>query len=125
MGKIVGTLQWSDVSEPVCEWCELMFGVQAIRVLGVLGALDPYRHKVHLGEVSLSRDSGAMSEAKPLQEASQQGIVLSIFSTGFVLYSNAPALKLVVCYFVYYCISLICLFLFTIYLSIYFFSLFL
>jgi len=53
--------------------------VQAIRVLGVLGALDPYRHKVHLGEVSLSRDSGAMSEAKPLQEASQQGILPAIF----------------------------------------------
>ena len=50
--------------------------VQAIRVLGVLGALDPYRHKVHLGEVSFSRDSGAMSEAKPLQEASQQGCCL-------------------------------------------------
>jgi len=50
-----------------------MSSVQAIRVLGVLGALDPYRHKVHLGEVSLSRDSGAMSEAKPLHEAGQQG----------------------------------------------------
>ena len=49
--------------------------VQAIRVLGALGALDPYRHKVHLGEVSLSNDSGAMSEAKPLQDAGQQGII--------------------------------------------------
>ena len=57
-----------------------MLFVQTIRVLGVLGALDPYRHKVHLGEVSLSRDSGAMSEAKPLQEASQQGIIPLIFS---------------------------------------------
>jgi len=53
--------------------CVRITFVQAIRVLGVLGALDPYRHKVHLGEVSLSRDSGAMSEAKPLQETSQQG----------------------------------------------------
>jgi len=57
-----------------------MFCVQAIRVLGVLGALDPYRHKVHLGEVSVSRDSGAMSEAKPLQEAGQQGIIPLMFT---------------------------------------------
>ena len=60
----------------------ILYCIQAIRVLGVLGALDPYRHKVHLGEVSLSRDSGAMSEAKPLQEAGQQGIIPALFSTG-------------------------------------------
>ena len=42
-------------------------------MLGVLGALDPYRHKVHLGEVSSSSESGAMSEAKPLQDAGPQG----------------------------------------------------
>ena len=42
--------------------------LQAIRVLGVLGALDPYRHKVHLGQIGVKGDSGAvfsMSETKP------------------------------------------------------------
>jgi len=46
-------------------------------VLGVLGALDPYKHKVHLGQIrSMQGDSGAvlsMSETKPDTDTSQQG----------------------------------------------------
>jgi len=49
---------------------------QAIRVLGVLGALDPYKHKLHLGQIKMGSDSGAvlsMSETKPDSETGQQG----------------------------------------------------
>lgn len=76
----------------------LMFCVQAIRVLGVLGALDPYRHKVHLGEVSLSRDSGAMSEAKPLQEATQQGS-FSLSSSTDITTIQSPSSQICVGFF--------------------------
>ena len=85
-------------------WCVIvsvcMLCVQAIRVLGVLGALDPYRHKVHLGEVSSSSDSGAMSEAKPLQDASPQGtmspmrtVVDSVVVIFFLVYARCKCLQ--------------------------------
>ena len=48
-------------------------------MLGVLGALDPYKHKVHLGQINMSSDSGAvlsMSETKPDADSAQQGIDL-------------------------------------------------
>lgn len=41
-------------------------------MLGLLGALDPYKHKIHLGQIDMSGDSGAvlsMSESKTVSEA--------------------------------------------------------
>jgi FKBP12-rapamycin complex-associated protein len=43
-------------------------------VLGLLGALDPYKHKVHLGQIDMKGDSGAvlsMSESKSQSDAGQ------------------------------------------------------
>lgn len=42
----------------------------------MLGALDPYKHKIHLGQLGKVGDFGAvlsMSESKPEQDSSQQG----------------------------------------------------
>ena len=49
---------------------------EAVRVLGLLGALDPYKHKVNLGQINMSSHSGAvlsMSEPKANQDADQKG----------------------------------------------------
>ncbi|KAL7976198.1 hypothetical protein Chor_008295 [Crotalus horridus] len=45
---------------------------EAIRVLGLLGALDPYKHKVNIGMIDQSRDSSAvsLSESKSSQDSS-------------------------------------------------------
>ncbi|XP_028613619.1 serine/threonine-protein kinase mTOR [Grammomys surdaster] len=45
---------------------------EAIRVLGLLGALDPYKHKVNIGMIDQSRDASAvsLSESKSSQESS-------------------------------------------------------
>lgn len=44
---------------------------EAIRVLGLLGALDPYKHKVNIGMIDQSRDASAlsMSESKGGQDS--------------------------------------------------------
>lgn len=44
---------------------------QAIRVLGLLGALDPYKHKVNIGMIDQSRDASAvsLSESKSSQDS--------------------------------------------------------
>ncbi|XP_075459599.1 serine/threonine-protein kinase mTOR isoform X2 [Ascaphus truei] len=44
---------------------------EAIRVLGLLGALDPYKHKVNIGMIDQSRDASAlsMSESKSSQDS--------------------------------------------------------
>ncbi|XP_063292058.1 serine/threonine-protein kinase mTOR [Pelobates fuscus] len=44
---------------------------EAIRVLGLLGALDPYKHKVNIGMIDQSRDASAlsMSESKANQDS--------------------------------------------------------
>ncbi|KAM8927600.1 serine/threonine-protein kinase mTOR [Pelodytes ibericus] len=44
---------------------------EAIRVLGLLGALDPYKHKVNIGMIDQSRDASAlsMSESKGNQDS--------------------------------------------------------
>ncbi|XP_053307789.1 serine/threonine-protein kinase mTOR isoform X5 [Spea bombifrons] len=44
---------------------------EAIRVLGLLGALDPYKHKVNIGMIDQSRDASAlsMSESKGSQDS--------------------------------------------------------
>ncbi|ELU01654.1 hypothetical protein CAPTEDRAFT_155489 [Capitella teleta] len=58
---------------------------EAIRVLGLLGALDPYKHKVHLGQIDMSGDSGAvlsMSESKSVDDAAGQA---SDYSTSEML----------------------------------------
>lgn len=45
--------------------------LQAIRVLGLLGALDPYKHKVNIGMIDQSRDASAvsLSESKSSQDS--------------------------------------------------------
>lgn len=47
------------------------FPTQAIRVLGLLGALDPYKHKVNIGMIDQSRDASAvsLSESKSSQDS--------------------------------------------------------
>lgn len=49
---------------------------QAIRVLGLLGALDPYKHKVNIGMIDQSRDASAvsLSESKSSQDSGRLGI---------------------------------------------------
>lgn len=49
---------------------------QAIRVLGLLGALDPYKHKVNIGMIDQSRDASAvsLSESKSSQDSGKPGI---------------------------------------------------
>uniref|UniRef100_A0A8C7T9D6 Serine/threonine-protein kinase TOR n=1 Tax=Oncorhynchus mykiss TaxID=8022 RepID=A0A8C7T9D6_ONCMY len=44
---------------------------EAIRVLGLLGALDPYKHKVNIGMIDQSRDASAvsLSESKSSQDS--------------------------------------------------------
>ncbi|KAG8434781.1 hypothetical protein GDO86_012940 [Hymenochirus boettgeri] len=44
---------------------------EAIRVLGLLGALDPYKHKVNIGMIDQSRDASALSlsESKSNQDS--------------------------------------------------------
>ncbi|KAM4652055.1 serine/threonine-protein kinase mTOR [Discoglossus pictus] len=44
---------------------------EAIRVLGLLGALDPYKHKVNIGMIDQSRDASALSlsESKVNQDS--------------------------------------------------------
>jgi len=45
-------------------------------VLGLLGALDPYKHKISLGQIDTQSDSGAvlsMSETKPGQDSELGG----------------------------------------------------
>lgn len=50
---------------------------QAIRVLGLLGALDPYKHKVNIGMIDQSRDASAvsLSESKSSQDSGRPGIL--------------------------------------------------
>lgn len=52
-------------------FCPLPFPTQAIRVLGLLGALDPYKHKVNIGMIDQSRDASAvsLSESKSSQDS--------------------------------------------------------
>lgn len=54
----------------------LLCHIQAIRVLGLLGALDPYKHKVNIGMIDQSRDASAvsLSESKSSQDSGRPGI---------------------------------------------------
>jgi len=54
----------------------MLVALQAIRVLGLLGALDPWKHKVHLGQIDSAGDSGAVlsqSDTKTEQDSAQSG----------------------------------------------------
>lgn len=53
------------------EYLSFFFPTQAIRVLGLLGALDPYKHKVNIGMIDQSRDASAvsLSESKSSQDS--------------------------------------------------------
>lgn len=44
-----------------------------LMLTGVLGALDPYKHKVNLGQIEMSRDSGAVLSEYKVDEDSEQG----------------------------------------------------
>ena len=60
---------------------------EAIRVLGLLGALDPYKHKINLGVIDRSSDAGAvlsMSEAKPGQDLTPSGALLILYRIIFL-----------------------------------------
>ena len=55
---------------------------QAIRVLGLLGALDPYKHKISLGQIDIQGDAGAilsMSESKSGQDSELGGMCPSFY----------------------------------------------
>ncbi len=60
---------------PVCHKLRISKSIfQAIRVLGLLGALDPYKHKVFLGQIDSQTDAGAvLSQSDPKQEMDSQG----------------------------------------------------
>ena len=59
----------------------LIFFFQAIRVLGLLGALDPYKHKVFLGQIDSSYDSGAvLSQSDSKQDIDNQGKLVMMCS---------------------------------------------
>lgn len=69
---------WENYPKTCCNqmlwWllsCSLSFPTQAIRVLGLLGALDPYKHKVNIGMIDQSRDASAvsLSESKSSQDS--------------------------------------------------------
>ncbi len=53
---------------------------QAIRVLGLLGALDPYKHKVNIGMIDQSRDASAvsLSESKSSQDSGRPVITFEV-----------------------------------------------
>lgn len=69
-----------DVSQLFCHDCVKCLVAfcpkQAIRVLGLLGALDPYKHKVNIGMIDQSRDASAvsLSESKSSQDSGRPGI---------------------------------------------------
>lgn len=60
----------------LCERVHAVHHKQAIRVLGLLGALDPYKHKVNIGMIDQSRDASAvsLSESKSSQDSGKPGI---------------------------------------------------
>ncbi len=62
---------------------------QAIRVLGLLGALDPYKHKVNIGMIDQSRDASAvsLSESKSSQDSGRPVITFEV-TLFFCLFSS-------------------------------------
>lgn len=70
---------------------------QAIRVLGLLGALDPYKHKVNIGMIDQSRDASAvsLSESKSSQDSCKHLNFFQIDS--FMIYKQILTVLLPVC----------------------------
>lgn len=68
---------------------------QAIRVLGLLGALDPYKHKVNIGMIDQSRDASAvsLSESKSSQDSGKPGIPYYQSQFGDYLFKTFYGLK--------------------------------
>lgn len=68
-----------SVQPVITRWCDKHcvspLSDQAIRVLGLLGALDPYKHKVNIGMIDQSRDASAvsLSESKSSQDSCKSG----------------------------------------------------
>lgn len=57
----------------------MVYFLKAIRVLGLLGALDPYKHKVNIGMIDQSRDASAvsLSESKSSQDSGRPVITIT------------------------------------------------
>lgn len=69
-------------------WMFFFLSYQAIRVLGLLGALDPYKHKVNIGMIDQSRDASAvsLSESKSSQDSCKH---LNFFQVNsFIMYKQ-------------------------------------
>ena len=45
---------------------------------GFLGALDPYKHRVNLGQIEMSRDSGNVLSESKAEVDPEQGIVYTL-----------------------------------------------
>lgn len=83
----------------VCVMCPTP---QAIRVLGLLGALDPYKHKVNIGMIDQSRDASAvsLSESKSSQDSGMPFNAVTNLCVGSTFYCVLNK------WFVKYCIGL-------------------
>lgn len=73
----------------------LTFPTQAIRVLGLLGALDPYKHKVNIGMIDQSRDASAvsLSESKSSQDSCKLGNTMSNLPRVYLPEPTPPMLR--------------------------------
>lgn len=80
-------------------WWIFSVSFQAIRVLGLLGALDPYKHKVNIGMIDQSRDASAvsLSESKSSQDSCKHLNFFQIDS--FIIYKHILTVLLQVCLF--------------------------
>lgn len=78
-------------------WWTFFVSFQAIRVLGLLGALDPYKHKVNIGMIDQSRDASAvsLSESKSSQDSCKHLNFFQIDS--FMIYKQILTVLLPVC----------------------------
>ena len=73
--KMICLLKWSPGAGLTLTFIPLTLTLQAIRVLGLLGALDPYKHKVFLGQIDNQSNTAqvlSQSEDKGFQDPGQQ-----------------------------------------------------
>lgn len=83
----------------------LFLSCQAIRVLGLLGALDPYKHKVNIGMIDQSRDASAvsLSESKSSQDSCkylERHLFSLLFQVNtFVIYKQVFIFNVFTCLF--------------------------
>lgn len=60
-----------------------------IRVLGLLGALDPYKHKMHLGQIDVEGNAAALvSMTDPKSDAESVQGMLSFFAVLMNIFPN-------------------------------------